>query len=135
MRGGQDIAAVAASAGATLTSRSSVQQNPQIQAELGQGVLQGLFGQGRGQVFTGPQSQTAYVVGRVDAVRPAVAALAAPIAEQVRGRLGEEMSNAAVELAFDAGARRSKAENDSALALQALGIDAPVPAATTPAKK
>lgn len=136
VRGGQDIAAVAQSAGATLTSRSSVQQNPQVQAELGEGLLQGLFGQGRGQVFTGPQSQTAYVVGRVDAIRPAVPALAAPIAEQVRGRLGEDMANAAVELAFEAGARRSKAKNDPALALEALGVSAPAaPATPAPAGK
>ena len=128
VRGGQDIAAVAASAGATLTSRSGIQQNPQTQTELGQGVLQGLFGQGKGQVFTGPQSQTAFVVGRVDAVRAPVAALAAPIAEQVRGRIGQDMGNAMVELAFDAAARATTAKHDPALALQALGVTTPAPA-------
>ncbi len=132
VRGGEDIAAVAASAGATLISRSGVQQNPQIQAELGQGVLQGLFGQGKGQVFTGPQSQTAFVVGRVDAVRAPVAALAAPVAEQVRGRIGQDMGGALVQLAFQAAARAVKAKNDVTLALQALGVD-PATATTSPA--
>lgn len=128
VRGGQDIAAVAASAGATLTSRSGIQQNPQTQAELGEGVLQGLFGQGKGQVFTGPQSQTAFVVGRVDAVRAPVAALAAPVAEQVRSRISQDMGGALVELAFQAAARAVKAKSDVTLALQALGVDPAAPA-------
>jgi peptidyl-prolyl cis-trans isomerase D len=129
VRSGQDIAAVAASAGGTLVTRTSVQQNPQAQTEIGQGVLQGLFGQGKGQVFSGPASQTAYVVGRVDNIHGASPVLAAPIAEQVRVRMTQQMGNDMVEAALAAGALRSKAKNDPALALEALGLDA---SATTP---
>jgi len=135
VRNGQDIAAVAASVGATLTNRPSIQQNPQTQTELGEPVLQGLFGQGKGQVFAGAASETAYLVGRVDNIRPATPVLAAPVAEQVRTRMTQDVSNGVVEAAFDAGALRSKAKNDPALALEALGVTAPAAGAagSTPA--
>ena len=128
VRGGEDIAAVAASAGATLQTRSGVQQNAEAQADVGDGVLQGLFGQGRGQVFTGPASETSFVVGRVDAIRPANAATSAPLADQIRPRIANEFVSAIGEVLVGAAAVRSKAENDPALALQTLGIEAPAQA-------
>ena len=133
VRGGEDIAAVATSAGATLTTRAGVQQNAGSQASLGDGVLGGLFGQGRGQVFTGPASETAFVVGRVDAVRAPTAALAAPIADQIRPRLAQELINGAGEALVAAAARAAKAENDPARAIEALGVTPPAAGATTPA--
>ncbi|WP_309629346.1 peptidyl-prolyl cis-trans isomerase [Brevundimonas sp.] len=132
VRGGEDIAAVAASAGATLTNRAGVQQNAEAQAALGDGILGGLFGQGRGQVFTGPASETAFVVGRVDAVRAPTAAVAAPVADQIRARLAQELLNGAGEGLVAAAARASKAENDPARAIEALGVTAPAPGAATP---
>ncbi|MEG0818277.1 MAG: peptidyl-prolyl cis-trans isomerase, partial [Brevundimonas sp.] len=83
IRAGEDIAKVAASAGAQLSTRAGVQQSQASQTELGEGVLRGLFGQGKGQVFTG-QTQAGFVVGSVDAIHGAVPALAAPLVEQVR---------------------------------------------------
>lgn len=133
VRGGEDIAAVATSAGATLTTRAGVQQNAGSQASLGDGVLGGLFGQGRGQVFTGPASETAFVVGRVDAVRAPTAALAAPIADQIRPRLAQELINGAGEALVAAAARAAKAENDPVRAIEALGVTPPAAGATTPA--
>jgi peptidyl-prolyl cis-trans isomerase D len=131
VRAGEDIAAVATSAGATLNVRTGVQQNAVAQADLGDGVLGGLFGQGRGQVFTGPASNSAYVVGRVDAVRAANAAEAAPIAEQIRPRMTQELVAGLGEHLVTAAARIVKASNDPARALEALGL---TPAAsTTPA--
>ncbi|CAN5161186.1 peptidylprolyl isomerase [soil metagenome] len=130
VRAGQDIAAVAASVNAPLITRTSLQQNQQTQTEIGQGVLSGLFGQGRGQVFSGPASETAYVVGRVDTIHPAVPVLAAPIAEQVRARIASDIGNATVEAAFDAAEAKVKAKNDPALALQALGVAAPAAGST-----
>jgi peptidyl-prolyl cis-trans isomerase D len=135
VRGGQDIAAVAATAGATLTNRTSISQNPQTQQELGQGVLQGLFGQGKGEVFSAPGVNATFVIGRVDTVRPAAPAEAAPIAEQVRGRLAQDWVTAAVMASIKAAAERSGATNDPALAREALGL-ARLPegdAAATPA--
>ena len=136
VRGGQDIAAVATAAGATLTNRTGVGQNPQVQQELGQGLVQGLFGQGKDQVFSTPGANASFVIGRVDAIRPAVPAEAAPIAEQVRGRMLEAWVTEAVMASIKAGAARSKAKNDPALAREALGLD-PLPegdaAAATPA--
>ena len=133
VRGGEDIAAVATSAGATLTTRAGVQQNAGSQASLGDGVLGGLFGQGRGQVFTGPASETAFVVGRVDAVSAPTAALAAPIADQIRPRLAQELINGAGEALVAAAARAAKAENDPVRAIEALGVTPPAAGATTPA--
>jgi peptidyl-prolyl cis-trans isomerase D len=133
VRGGQDIAAVASSAGATLITRGSLQQSQQTQTEIGEGVLQGLFGQGKGQVFSGPAGQAGFVVGRVDNIRNAVPALAAPVAENVRQRMGQDLANAAVEQTIAAAGRMSKAKNDPALALQALGVTAPAAGATAPA--
>ncbi|CAN5470662.1 peptidylprolyl isomerase [soil metagenome] len=134
VRSGQDIAAVAASAGGTLVTQTSLQQNPQTQAAIGQGVVEGLFGQGKGQVFSGPSSQTAYVVGRVDNIHGASPVLAAPIAEQVRVRMTQQMGNDTVEAALAAGALRSKAKNDPALALTALGVDPEATSTPTPAQ-
>jgi peptidyl-prolyl cis-trans isomerase D len=85
-------------------------------------VLQGLFGQSKGQAFSQPASQTAYVVGRVDNVRAANPAVAGPLAEQVRPRLTQELVQAMVESSVSAGAQRSKAKNDPAQALSALGL-------------
>lgn len=139
IRGGEDIAAVARSAGATLVAQTSVQQNQAAQQSLGEGVFRGLFGQGRGQVFTGPQSATTFAVGRVDAIRPAVAALAAPLVEQVRPRLTEEMARAMIDSAGDSAVERIDARSDAARARAALGLppeETPAPAAGgTPAEK
>ena len=132
VRGGEDIAAVARSAGAELTTRAGVQQNAEAQTSLGEGVLGGLFGQGRGQVFTGPASQTAFVVGRVDAVRAPTPAIAAPIADQIRPRMAQDLINGAGEQLVAAAARSTKAENDPARAVEALGVT-PRPAGATPA--
>ena len=131
IRAGEDIAKVAASAGAQLATRTAVQQSQASQTELGEGVLRGLFGQGKGQVFTGAASQNSFVVGHVDAIHAAVPALAAPLVEQVRPRLTQTLANAMVEQSFTAAAARVKAKNDPAAAVAALGIEAP--AATAPA--
>lgn len=133
IRSGQDIAAVAAGAGATLVVRTGVEQNREAQEALGQGVLQGLFGQGRGQIFSQPNTETTYVVGRVDAIRAPTPALAAPLAEQARPRLTQQLVESLADRGFEAGAERVRARYDLALARQALGLSAaPTPAA--PAK-
>lgn len=139
VRAGEDIAAVARAAGTTLTTQTGVQQSQQAQESLGQGVLRGLFGQARGQVFTGPQNATSFAVGRVDAIRPAVPALAAPLVEQIRPRLTEEMARAMIDAAGSAAVTRVDARNDPVAARVALGLPAEEPAAgagaaTPPAK-
>jgi peptidyl-prolyl cis-trans isomerase D len=133
VRGGEDIAAVARSAGVELTTRTGVQQNAEAQTSIGEGVLGGLFGQSRGQVFTGPASETTFVVGRVDAVRAAPAAAAAPIADQIRPRMAQELNNGSGEAVVAAAARSSKAENDPVRAVEALGLTPPAAGATPPA--
>lgn len=142
VRNGEDIAAVASSAGATLTTRAGAQRNQQTQAELGQGVLQGLFGQAKGQVFSQQQSASSFIVGRVDEIHAAAPAEAAPLVEQVRPRLSQELANAMVEQGFTAGSARVRSRNDPAQALAALGVTAPAAPATpapapapAPAKK
>lgn len=129
IRGGQDIGAVASSVGATVTTRTGIEQTGTIQTEIGEGVMRGLFTQGRNQVFVEPQGQTT-IVGRVDAIRASAPALTAALGEQARPRLTSEYMDALVSESMAAAARRVKARNDPALALQTLGIQDPaVPAA------
>lgn len=134
VRAGEDIAAVARSVNATLTTRAGLQQNQATQDDVGQGVLRGVYGQGRGQVFSAPTSQTAYAVGRVDQIHAPTAVLAAPIAEQVRPRMTQDWANAVGDSAVQAGANDSKARYDIAIARQALGLPAEDAAPATPAR-
>lgn len=124
IRAGEDVAAVARSIGATVQTHTGVKQDQKSQEALGQGGLQGLFGQGRGQVFTLPQSATSYVIGRVDQIHAAVPALAAPIAEQVRPRMTQEQVQAMIQQSMTAAAARIKATYDIAQARTALGLSA-----------
>ncbi|RZJ18734.1 MAG: rotamase [Brevundimonas sp.] len=132
IRSGQDIGAVATSAGATVTTSNGVKRDRETQESLGQGLLMGLFGQGRGQTFVQPQSQNTYVVGRVEQIHAATPALAAPLAEQARGQLTQELGNALVERSVAAAATRSGARNNPELARQALGLTTPTPAPAAP---
>lgn len=125
VRGGEDIAKVAGSVGATLVTRAGVQANAEAQTQVGAGVLRGLFSQGRGQVFVEQQSADATVVGRVDAIHAATPALAAGLGEPARPRLSQEYIEAVVTDSIAAAARRVKARNDPALALTALGVQNP----------
>lgn len=134
VRGGEDITAVARSVNAPLTVRTGVVRDQASQQALGQGVLQGLFGQTKGQVFSQPAAQTGYVVGRVDNVHAANPAVAGPLAEQVRPRLTQELVQAMADSVVTAGATRSKAKNDPAMALSALGISSSAQAPAAPAK-
>jgi len=137
IRAGEDVAAVAGSVGASVQTHTGVKQDQNSQEALGEGGLQGLFSQGRGQVFTLPQSANSYVIGRVDQIHAAVPALAAPIAEQVRPRMTQEQVQAMIQQSMSAAAARTKATYDLALARAALGLspepEAAPAAAGTPA--
>lgn len=129
VRGGEDLAAVAASVGATIQtgtglSRQSAEQN-------GQGVIAGVFGSGRGEPFSQQNSADTFVIGRTDRITAAVPALAAPVAEQFRLRMAGDHLNAVGETAIRTAAERSKARYDEAVARLALGLPAEAPA--TPA--
>lgn len=128
VRNGEDIAAVARSINAPLTVRTGVMRDQATQQALGQAVLQGLFGQGKGQAFSQPGEQ-GFVIGRVDNVHAANPAVAGPLAEQVRPRLTQELVQALVQAELTAGAKKSKAKNDPAMARQALGLSGDAPAA------
>lgn len=132
LRAGEDIVTVARSAGAELIVRTGVQQDEETQAALGVGALTGLFGQGKGQAFAEVNSETDFVVGVTDAIRPPAAALVAPIAERVRPRIGQDLANGLGDLAIAAGQTRVKAEFDVGLAREALGLPREAPAATAP---
>ncbi len=127
VRGGEDLAAVAASVGATIQtgtglSRQSAEQN-------GQGVIAGVFGSARGEAFSQQNTDDTFVIGRTDRITAAVPALAAPVAEQFRQRMAGDHLNAVGETAIRTAAERSKARYDEALARLALGLPAEAPAA------
>jgi peptidyl-prolyl cis-trans isomerase D len=122
LRAGEDIAAVAASAGAQLQTRTGMGR--QSQAEVGPGVFQGVFTSEKGAVFSNPQSENAFVVGRVDAITPPSAVLAAPMAEQIRTQLGQENMNGLLGATLNAGAARTRTSFDEARARTALNLPA-----------
>ena len=127
VRGGEDLAAVAASVGATLQTGTGL--NRQSAEQNGQGVIAGVFGSGRGEPFSQQNTADTFVIGRTDRITAAVPALAAPMAEQFRQRMVGDHVNAVGELAIAAAAARSKAEFDEPLARTSLGLPAEAPAA------
>lgn len=127
VRAGEDIAAVAASAGARLETRAGMGR--EAQAEVGPGVFQGVFTSEKGAVFVNPQSADVYVVGRVDKITPPSAVLAAPMAEQIRTQLGQENMNALLGSTLNAGASRTRTGFDEVRARVALGLPETAPPA------
>jgi peptidyl-prolyl cis-trans isomerase D len=127
VRGGEDLAAVAASAGATLQTGAGL--NRQSAEQNGQGVIAGVFSSGRGQPFSQQNTADTFVIGRTDRITAAVPALAAPVAEQFRQRMAGDHVNAVGVVAITAAAARSKAEFDEPLARTSLGLPAEAPAA------
>lgn len=125
IRNGEDIAAVAASAGASLTVRTGLEQTQETQDSIGEGAMRGVFSQERGQVFTLPSSDNAMVIGRVDAIHAPTAAAAAPVARQVAPRLLETVFGALTEQAGGSARERRRARYDAELAVQALGVTPP----------
>ena len=124
IRGGEDIAAVAASVKAPLVSRQRLQATQETQTEIGGGVLRGLFGQTKGQVFTEAQAADRRVIGRVDEIRAAAPAEAAPLVEQIRPALTQQLVQDMVQSAAASAAARVRAESDLARARTALGLEA-----------
>lgn len=129
IRRGEDLAAVAASAGASVTTATGVSRQDEAR---GQGVLAGLFTAGRNEVFSQQQSQDSFVIGRTDRITPPNPTLAARMAEQFRARLAPDSLSALGETAVMAAADRVGAEFDEAEARRALGLD-PATAAGAPA--
>lgn len=123
VRGGESIAEVAASVNATLVTRTGVQQNEETQAQVGQGVMRGLFSQGVEQVFSGQQDGQSFVIGRVDRIRAPVPALAAPRAEQIRPQMSIQAAEALGDGARAAATRQMNVRTWPERALNALGID------------
>ena len=58
----------------------------------------------------------------MDQVHAADPAVAGPAAETARTRISQDLTQGLVEAAFTAGAKRTGAKNDPALARQALGL-------------
>ncbi len=124
LRAGEDIAAVAASVGATVTTGSGVKQDQDSATRLGQGVMGGLFNGRVGAVFSQPQSNDSLVIGRVDKVTAPTAAVVAEEAQQWRARLGAASGDPLFAASVTAAAERMKATYDEDLARQALGVEA-----------
>lgn len=122
VRGGESIAEVAASVNAPLITRTAVPQNEETQADVGQGVMRGLFSQGAEQVFSGQQDGQSFVVGRVDRIRAPVPALAATRAEQIRPQMSLQAAEALGADARAAAAEQMKVRTWPGRALNALGV-------------
>lgn len=121
VRNGADIAQVAASAGAPLRSGQRLGRQPQPNGP-GQGVLAGLFGQGPEQVFTGQVGETAFVVGRVDAVHAPTPQESAGAVEALRPRVSLELYQEVEALTQAATGRAVRLRTFEANARRALGL-------------
>ncbi|OGN44342.1 MAG: rotamase [Caulobacterales bacterium RIFCSPHIGHO2_01_FULL_70_19] len=131
IRRGEDLAAVAASVGANVTTATGVSRQDQAR---GQGVLAGLFTAGRNEVFSQQQSEDSFVIGRTDRITPPNPTLAARMAEQFRARMAPDSLSALGETAVVAAAERVGAEYDEVEARRALGLEtAPAAAPAAPA--
>jgi peptidyl-prolyl cis-trans isomerase D len=104
-------------------------QDQETSEAVGQGVLQGLFGQAKGQVFVQPASQTAFAVGIVDNVQASDAGMIAPIAERVRPRITQDVVSGLGDSAIGWAEAHIKARYDEGAARQALGLPEQAPAA------
>lgn len=131
IRGGEDLAAVAASVNAPVQTGTSLSR--QTAEQYGQGVIMGVFSSGRGELFTRQDTADSFVIGRTDLIRAPSAVLAAPMAEQFRQRMTGDNVTAIGEAAIRAAAERSKARYDEAIARTNLGLPAEAPATTAPA--
>jgi peptidyl-prolyl cis-trans isomerase D len=126
VRGGEDIAAVARSAGATLQTGAGISAQDQAR---GQGVVGGLFSTPRGQIFSQQQTADSFVIGRTDAITAPNATLASGNAEQFRQRMAGDNLNALGETAIKAAAVRAGASFSEPQARVAMGLPEVAPAA------
>ncbi|MBF0664023.1 MAG: peptidyl-prolyl cis-trans isomerase [Brevundimonas sp.] len=124
LRAGEDIAAVAASVGATVTTGTGVKQDQETASRLGQGVMSGLFTGRANQVFSQPQTNDSLAIGRIDRVSAPTAAVVAEESQQWRARLGAASGDPLFRAAVTAAAERMKATYNEELARQALGLAA-----------
>ncbi|MGZ9099114.1 MAG: peptidyl-prolyl cis-trans isomerase [Brevundimonas sp.] len=131
VRGGEDLAAVAASVGATVQTATGLSRESAEQ--YGQGVIMGVFSSGRGEPFSQQNAADSFVIGRTDRIAVATPVLAAPMAEQFRQRMAGDHVNAVGQAALASAAARSKARYDEALARTSLGLPAEAPAEPAPA--
>lgn len=131
LRADEDIAAVAASVGATVASAVGARQEQDSVAQLGQGVARGLFTGRAGQVFAQPQSENSIAIGRIDRITAPTPALAAEEGQQWRARLGAASGDPLFAAAVTAAAEKVKAKYNERLAREALGLSA-TPATPTP---
>lgn len=128
VRGGEDVAAVARSVGATLQTATNVGAQDQA---AGQAVVGGLFSTPRGQTFSLQQAADSFVIGRTDTITPPNPTLAASAGEQFRTRMAGDNLNAVGETALKAASARVNATFSEPQARLALGLSEVAPA--TPA--
>ena len=131
VRGGEDLAVVAASVGAPVQTATGLSR--QATEQYGQGVIAGAFSSARGEPFSQQNAADSFVIGRTDRITGASPVLAAPMAEQYRQRMTGDHVNAVGEAALAAAATRSKVRYDEAIARTALGLPAEAPVAAAPA--
>ena len=126
VRGGEDIAAVAASVGAQVQMRAGMSR--ESQEEVGPGVFRGAFTTAKGEVFSAQQSNDSFVIGRTDAINAPSATLAAPLAQQIGAQLSQENMNGVFQTVLKAAAASTEVGFDEGAARVALGLPETAPA-------
>ncbi|WP_395673161.1 peptidyl-prolyl cis-trans isomerase [Phenylobacterium sp.] len=134
VRKGEAINAVAASAGAQVQRTAGLTRQSARETGLPQDLLQRAFSAKPNEAFTARGDQFAILVGRLDAVRPATAAQAAPIAVLARDQASVEMFRELEETSRNASRAAVKVKIDNARARAALGLEPEAPAGKAASK-
>lgn len=136
IRDGETVAAVAASAGATVTTRPGMRADEETVAAVGQGVLRGVFSQQKaGTVFTGAGADgSTQVVGQLTRINAPAPALASRAAAGLRPRLSPQIGQELLSGIEGGAIAVSGANGNIANARAAVGLQ-PATAPAAPAKK
>lgn len=123
---GEAIEAVAASVQSKVQKVGGLsRQNAQQHMGLGRDFLGAAFQAKKNEVFStraGPQGE-AYVVAKLEAIRPAPPAAIAQVAALAGAQVGNGLMNDLGEAARNAAKTQLKAKNNLTLARQAIGVD------------
>lgn len=126
VRKGEPLDAVAASAQSKVQKVPGLsRQNAQEHMGLGRELLTGAFSAKRGEVFTtrAGQQGEAFVVARIDAVRPAPAANIAQIVSLAQDQAASGLMRDLGEASRNAARSQLKTKSNLTLARQAIGVD------------
>ena len=121
---GESLAAVAASAGSSVTNVSGIdRQTIQQHTELSQDMLGKMFTSRPGDVFTAQNSHLGFVVGKLESIHSGDETTLARAAETIRPQMSATFDRELGESAHIAARQKVKVTIDANRAREAIGLD------------